>query len=252
MNPPATPAEPSSVTARLRRARLTLRLWRQDRHRRDVLTLFWLQLASLAGWRTVLAFLAAGGLLAAGLSLAAPPPEVLHGAVQLLLCAGALAAGAGLFAEDIRHGTFDLLWLGTGSRGRMMRLRAGALLIVLSALALGAGILLAWHTRGGGAGAPGGGVLAHALPLLASATLVLSLSAWLRTWLPQALPAAIAAAALTTALYLATRGSASAFAPFLAPAGAGMATLILNAILLGLTALIFLSSAANRLDRLGR
>jgi hypothetical protein len=238
----AAPVPVISLWMRRRAALLNL-LVRAD-VRRGRLALFLLSLRGLLGPGLI----AAGVLLAAGAAVvgwyfvrsSADAYEVLQATIAL----AAAGLAASLFAAEQRAGTLELLWLASGSAGRLLRLRMLPILFVLIVLVA--------------AGLAGFAVTTdHALPplrvvawLLVTGWFVVAFMLWMATWLPQAWAAALAGVALLGALHASLFGVATTLNPFLNPFVDGAARLgTTNRIVILIVGIFLFRAAAGRLRR---
>src|SRR5690606_3290128 len=131
------PSDAVTNTGRgLERLRRRIALIGNDAYRRDGWRLL---LADMRGWLCVRTLLAAVVLAISGAWLAyhsVTTPREAHQLLARLFGFGALLAGAGLFASDQRQGTFELLWLATGSRRKLLAHRIIVQLIAFTLLAV--------------------------------------------------------------------------------------------------------------------
>jgi len=147
-----------------------------------------------------------------------------------------------LYAPDQQAGTFELLWLATGSERALLRLKILTLLpalIVWHAVAVG---FSAWYLDGLMPVAPA------FLFLATTGWFLLAWMAWAGTLLPNSWASGLLGAGLAVAAYL-TLGTTSVLSPFANPFSMPQGTGITNRVLLFFLTLILLEAAAVRLRK---
>lgn len=203
----------SGVAEWTRRQKDLALLWLDADYRRDFYRLVGLGLRGLMGVRLSVALLL---LAAAGVYLFATEVQTAREAVHMLvrLFGGAtLLAAAPIYAEDQRQGSFELLWLATGSEAAMLRLKVLTLLLGLLALMVPSVLLSAFFLDGG---LPVGKTLVF---LVTNALLIIAVMAYTGALLPQPWAGGLLGAAVLVGLYLPFYDAVNFFNPFLNPVG---------------------------------
>lgn len=188
-----------------------LSLWGDAEDRRDTWRLMVVGLRDIVGVRLG----AAVALLAgAGAFLLLREPFSVREAHQLLaqlVGIAAMLAGGGLFAAEQRTGTFELLWLATGSRRSLLLYKVALVWIAMAAVTVPAVLLVDWF-------------LAWQLPALASfvfiainTLLIVAVMALAATFVPQAWAGALVGAVVIVGVYWWSGDWPSAFNVFLNP-----------------------------------
>lgn len=256
MNSPSPPADrPSDLGSWLRRKRALLGLLRDTRYRRDLLALLVLGLRAMIGWRLLLGLallaVAGGWVLSRGEYTARQGYELLQG----LFLLAAVAAGSAIYSAEKDQGTFELLWLASGSERGLLRLKLATILVLLGVIQVPAILLVGAFVEGNLAFAPAW------FFLISNGFFVLAAMALIGTWLPQAWSAGLAGAGLLGAIYLGWQGATSTLYPFTSPIseplanafpggrGGGMGILVINRVFLIVAGSILLDVAARRLRR---
>ncbi|MDX2175998.1 MAG: hypothetical protein SF028_05960 [Candidatus Sumerlaeia bacterium] len=181
----------SAVRTRLRLAKL----WLRPQFRRDGLRLLRLQLGAVLGWHGALML---GPLaLAIGYLAYFPPVTAQEGYVALARFYAALAIllTAPIYASEQRQGTFELLWLATGSQQRLVATKATTLMVALG-LAILPGVAAVSVFLDGAFPAAGA-----VLCLLLNSLFVVGVMAWLGTFLVQAWAGGLLGACLLAPLF---------------------------------------------------
>lgn len=238
-----------------------LALWGDAEDRRDTWRLAVVGLRDIAGVRlaAALALLAGAG----GFLLLREPFSVreAHELLAQLVGIAAMLTGGGLFAVEQRTGTFELLWLATGSRRALLFYKVALVWVAMAAITIPAVVLVDWF-------------LAWQLPAVASTIfitlntlLIVAVMALAATIVPQSWAGALVGGVLIVGLYAWLGGWASAFNPFLNPIapdgfrGAVMgggafqsasgysALLVPNRVVMFALAMVLLNTAEKRLAR---
>ncbi|HYF55025.1 MAG TPA: hypothetical protein VEA41_12270 [Salinarimonas sp.] len=166
--------------------------------------------------------------------------------MELLLVLSAAAAvvlGATIYSSEQFSGTFELLWLATGSEQAMLRLKLSTLMIGYMILVLPGTWLVTTYLDG----------LLPFFPALLYLALhgffILVLMAFIGTYVPQTWAAFLIGAAVIAAIYVSLHGSASPLSPFLNPRlpGVSSGAIIANRALLLIATSIILNSTGKRL-----
>ena len=215
------PSDAVTNTGRgLERLRRRIALIGNDAYRRDGWRLL---LADMRGWLGVRTLLAVVVLAISGAWLAyhsVTTPREAHQLLARLFGFGALLAGAGLFASDQRQGTFELLWLATGSRRKLLAHRIIVQLIAFTLLAVPAILLSRWWV---GADFP---AMRSLVFIVTNTLLILCTMAWAATLLPQAWAGALMGMALIVGFHAWMGDTVSIFNLFLNPMPGGAEELI--------------------------
>lgn len=209
---PDTTTKPrSEAGAFFRRQRTLLSLWRETQYRRDVYTLFLSNLRGVLGPRVVVALL---GFIGFGSFLflnVAESPRQGYEIMQAFVALAAVALGATMYSTEQQSGTFELLWLATGSEKALIRLK---IIIALTVV-----LMLVLPLLGVGWGYYEGGIpfVQSLFFLMAEALFILCLMAFIAALLPQAWAAGLVGLAVLAAVYIGTFNSVHTFNPFLNP-----------------------------------
>lgn len=206
MNP-----EPPRVRAWLSRTGRRLGLWRDPAFRRDLYRLVILGLRGMLGVRLGVALVLLG---AAGLSLLWQVVDSADQGFDLLARLFGIATllmAAPMYAAEQKQGTFELLWLATGSRHGLILYKAATLLFGLALLMVPSVLFVSWFLYGT---LPTGQAVFF---LLTNSLFIVALMALAGTYLPQAWAGGLAGAAVVVAIYLAMGETVSVFNPFLNP-----------------------------------
>ncbi|MCB2155179.1 hypothetical protein KQI84_09850 [bacterium] len=203
--------EPPRVSAWLRRTGRRIGLWRDPAYRRDMFRLVILGLRGMVGVRLGVALVLLG---AAGLYLLWQAVDSATGGYDLLARLFGIATllmAAPMYAAEQKQGTFELLWLATGSRHGLILYKAATLLFGLGLLMVPSVLFVSWFMYG-------------TLPpvqalffLITNSLFIVALMALVGTYLPQAWAGGLMGAAIVVALYLAMGHAVSVFNPFLNP-----------------------------------
>ena len=212
-------------------------------HRRNLLGLWGQNLKAVAlPW--LLLGVAVSGAVAWSFLRATAPYSAAQAFDLLGICfgIGGIAAGLMLYAPDQQAGTFELLWLATGSERALLRLKILTLLpglILWQAIAVG---FAAWYLDGLMA------ILPAVIFLATTAWFLLAWMAWAGTLLPNTWASGLFGAGLAIAGYL-TLGTQSVLSPFANPFLMPQGTGITNRVMLFFLTLILLEAAATRLRK---
>lgn len=257
----AASTERGAMASWLARVGRRVALWGDAEDRRDLWRLGLVGLRDVVGVRLG----AAVALLAgAGAFLLLREPFSVRDAHELLarlVGIAAMLAGGGLFAAEQRTGTFELLWLATGSRRSLLVYKVALVWVAMAAVTVPAVVLVDWF-------------LAWQLPAVASTIfialntlLIVAVMALAATIVPQAWAGALAGATVIVGLYVWCGDWPSSFNPFLNPiapegfrgavVGGGAfqsaaqygSLLVPNRIIVLATALVLLNAAQKRLAR---
>jgi len=206
---------PFSLTDWMRARRASLALWKNDDYRRDAMRLLVMDLRGMFGLKlgAALLLLAAAGAYILWTEVTSP----LQGYDLLLRLFGVatMLAAAPIYAADQRQGTFELLWLATGSQGALLRRKVVTLLIALTLLMVPSVLFVSWFLYGT---LPAGKVLVF---LVTNSLFIIALMALAGTLMPQAWAGALAASAFLVVTYVVFSQSLSALNPFLNPLAEG-------------------------------
>ncbi len=217
----STAPVPSTGTGRgLQRLGRWIALLGDDAYRRDGWRLL---LADLRGWLGARTLLAVALLAASGAWLAAntiTTPREAHELLARLFGIGAMLAGAGLFATDQRQGTFELLWLATGSRRTLLAHRIVVQLVAFAVLIIPTVLLARWWV---GEDFP---ALRSFFFLEMNVLFILCVMAWTATLFPQAWAGGLVGFALLAGFHAWMGDTVSAFNFFLNPMPGGSVELI--------------------------
>lgn len=228
--------EPSQVGEWARRRWLMLGLLTRNDYRRDALRLMVTQLRTVVGFRFGLAIVA---MVAAGAYLTMNAETDAREGYQLLARLFAIASlllAAPIYAADQRQGTFELLWLATGSEKALLRMKVTTLMIALGLFAVPA----VWVASGFYAGQLP--FLPTLFFLLTNGLLITALMAYVGTWLPQAWASLLVGAGILVPIFLLSEDWASPINIFNNPidspqAGVGrLCSILLSLYLLGQSA----------------
>ncbi len=243
-----TPDSPSqtAIGSWFRRRRQLLALLRDDDYRRDALSLLLTNLRGIAGWRLVGGVILLGAVAGYLLARYGESARLGYEVLQSVLGVATLGLGAMLYADERENGTFELLWLATGSERAILRLRMTTLMVLVALLALPAIPLASLVLPEPIPFAPA------AIHLLTNSFFLLSAMALIGAWIPQSWAAGLVGLALFSAVQATMIGSATMLNPLLNPIDlrpdqAGIA--ISNRIILVVLGMILLRAAAARLRR---
>lgn len=240
----SVPASDSTIAQWLRQKRALLALLRRDDYRRDVIGLFVTNLRALFGIRLILAINLLGALGGFLTFRYATDARTAYDVLQIIFGIAAVGAGATLYSAEREAGTFELLWLATGSERVLLRLKIVTMLVALL-LIITPAVFLVSRLVGDALPVP------QTILFLGLNTLfILCVLTLVSTFLPQAWAGGLLGAALLAAVYLTLYGSTSAFHPFRNPFTAPSAGLsITNRILIVLLSIFLYDAAARRLRR---
>lgn len=249
MNAPARGAK-TEIGEALRKRRALFGLLRDDRHRRDLLTLFAINFRALVGWKFIAAFAFLLGLAAYVITQYASDAFLSYEVLQVAFGLAATGAGATMYSGERQGGTFELLWLATGSEKGLLRMKIITVLIAL-ALIIAPSIVVASKLVGGAL--PFGKTFAF---LLVNTFLILAVMTLVGTYLPQAWAGALLGAALLAAVYVSLLSVSTMLNPFLNPFQPGtanrapsVAAVVVNRLIYFFLALFLIGSAARRLRK---
>jgi hypothetical protein len=199
----------------LREVWFALSPWRDAAYRRDAMRLLLVGLRGAVGLRLGVAFLllAATGAYVTITSIDSASSG--YDLLALLFGIATILAAAPIYASEQRQGTFELLWLATGSQWAMLRYKVLVLMIALGLLMLPSVLVVSWFFHGT---LPVGRSLVF---LLTNTLLIISLMAVAGTYLPQPWAGGIVGTIIVVALYVAMRDQVSTFNLFLNPVPSG-------------------------------
>lgn len=207
--PPPRAPEASSFGGWLRESGALLALLRDNTFRRNLLAILVLNLRRLMGWRFAAAlviFPALTSWLAWRYSVSA---EQTYDILQGLLALAALGSASSFYASEQQAGTFELLWLSTGSEKSMLRFRAIAETMMMLLLAAPCVFVVGLFAPTEGMGR------AMALFLIVTnGWFLFAAMAWLGTWFSQAWAAGLLGIAVVAVWFFVFQGSHSMFYPF--------------------------------------
>jgi hypothetical protein len=186
----STPAHHGAVARALRRWRGLIGLWFNSEYRRGYYKLVAIELRVFLGVR----LFAAIGLLAGCVFWLLTRDVVDAGIAYSFLARAfgviAILLAAPIYAAEQRQGTFELVWLATGSKQAMLRMKVVTLLLANFLLMLPCVIIL---NRFLGGTLPFGPTM---FCLMSNAYLIIGVMAWLGTYLTQAWAGGLVGAAL--------------------------------------------------------
>ena len=214
-----TPEQPR-VGAWLRRLGRRVGLWRDPAFRRDMFRLIVLGLRGMVGVRlgVALVLLAAAGFYV--LWRAVDSPAQGYELLARLFGIATLLMAAPMYAAEQKQGTFELLWLATGSRSALIAYKVATLLFGLALLMIPSVLFVSWFLYGT---LPAGQAIFF---LLTNSLFIVAVMALVGTYLPQAWAGGLMGAAIVAGLYLALGDHIGTFNPFLNPlANAGPRTI---------------------------
>jgi hypothetical protein len=250
---PMTPQEPSEFGIWFRRMRRLLALWRHDQFRRDQYGLFIRNVRHLLEVKLVLGSIILSLLTIWGIHAyqvgAVMGFHFLMGVVTL----ASLAGGSTLFSGDREQGTFELLWLSTGSEKSLIRMKLVSMMTALLFLVLPITVVVATY-YGTEMSTP-----MAVFHLMVTAFFLMGTMILIDTWIPQAWAAFLVGVTITGLLYYGFYGSSTSLNPFMnflmkfPPRNQGLSTgqIIFNRLLMISMALFFLRQAAGRLRQSG-
>lgn len=234
----------------LSQKRALIALLRQDHYRRDLITLFVANMKALAGWKFVLTLLLLAGAGACLVFAFGGTTAMAYELLQVVFGVAAIGAGASLYGAEREAGTFELLWLATGSERVLLRLKIVTMMIAMGALLVPTVIIASKLTT---APLP---VARTVVFLLINTYLILAVMTLVSTFLPQSWAGGFVGAAFLAAVYLSLRGSTVAISPFRnpfneAPGGqeGGAAAAIVNRVFVVGAAFFLVDAAARRLRK---
>jgi len=231
-----------------RRKRLLLGLLRDKNHRRDLMSLWMIQITGMP-WIKLLGAAAMLAALGAWLFSQAPEsPAQGYEILQVLTALAALAAGANIYSRERENGTLELVWLATGSEKSYLRFRLTTLMTVLLFFVVPAALF----AKGQYESLPPAGLLIASLAI--NVFFLLVLMAYIATYFPQAWAAGLFGIFLVASVYTVFRGSEAMIYPFLSPIGGRRPgempdNFIPNRVMLFLVSLVLLRMTATRLRR---
>lgn len=214
-----------------------------------MIALFVTNMRALVGWKLVgtLLILAAGGaylVFRFGVTT-----DRAYEWLQIIFGVAAIGGGASLYSAEREAGTFELLWLATGSERVLLRLKIVTMMVALGLLLVPTVVIAAKISP---APLP---ILQTCVFLLINCYLILAVMTFVSTFLPQSWAGGFVGAALLAAIYLSLRGNDFAIAPFRNPfleTGNGspsMGHAVVNRIFVVGVAIFFVDAAARRLRR---
>ncbi|MCC6546105.1 hypothetical protein IT570_02965 [Candidatus Sumerlaeota bacterium] len=239
----------NTIAEWLRQKRALIALLRQDHYRRDLITLFITNLRALAGWKFLLTLVilagAAAYLVFAFGGTTAGSFEIL----QVIFGIAAIGGGASLYSAEREAGTFELLWLATGSERVLLRLKIVGMMIALAALQVPTVFIASKLAT---APLP---IAQTTLFLITNTYLILGVMTLVSTFLPQSWAGGFVGAALLAAIYVSLHGTPSPFFPFhnpfIAPPGQtpGTGASLINRVFTIALGVFLVDIAARRLRR---
>ncbi len=186
-----------------RRMGTLMALLRRDDYRRDLLSLWALGVRSIIGLPFLFGAVVMFAVMLYLVERFATTPHAAYEVVQAVFAFGCLAAGSGLYAGDRRNGTFELLWLSSGSESSLLRLKFSAVLFLVAALSIPATWGASFFVTGD---LPVSTVMFYQVT---NGLFILCLMAFIGTFLPQAWAAGLLGAAILAGLYMYGHGSVS-------------------------------------------
>jgi len=194
MTPDATtsppPAQQGAVARTLRRWRALVGLWFNSDYRRGYYKLLAVELRVFLGVRLFAAIGLLAGCVAWVLTREVVDARVAYTFLSRAFGVIAILLAAPIYAAEQRQGTFELVWLATGSRQGMLRMKVVTLLLANFLLMLPCVFIL---NRFLGGTLPLGTTI---FCLMSNAFLVIGVMAWLGTYLTQAWAGGLVGAAL--------------------------------------------------------
>lgn len=214
--PPANPAPnltPNDVSLSrwIARQQRLAALWLEPEFRRDGLRLLVTALRGLLGVRIGMALALLAGVGVHILRSQVDSPEIGYQLLARLFGLATVIAAAPIYAAEQTQGTFELLWLATGSQKGLLRFKVLTLIVGISVLMVPSVLFVAWYLYGT---LPIGLTL---FSLITQTALIIATMALVGTYLPQPWAGGLVGGAILVTGYVVFEASKSPFNLFLNP-----------------------------------